>query len=170
MTVKLNEHNKIFADWVRDHSAILWKVTRSFAPSGQPEDLHQELLVALWQAVPAYRGEAKPSTFIYRVAHNYALTWLRKQQRYQKTFDQFSEAVPDRAGPVDASSAELEHRISRLYEAIRSLPEIDRTLTLLYLDEISYREMADVLGISESNVGVRLNRIKKRLAEELQED
>jgi RNA polymerase sigma-70 factor (ECF subfamily) len=168
--VNRREHNRIFADWVRSHNAILWKVARSFAPSGQPEDLHQELLVALWQAVPAFRGQAKPSTFVYRVAHNFALTWLRKQQRYQRTFDQFSETVPDPAAPLATGAAELERRIGRLYEGIRGLPEIDRTLTLLYLDEVSYREMADVLGISESNVGVRLHRIKKRLAEELKED
>ena len=165
-----SEHNRIFADWVQSHSAILWKVARSFAPSGQPEDLHQELLVALWQAVPAYRGEAKPSTFIYRVAHNFALTWLRRQQRYQRIFDPLPETVADRAAPVTSGSAETERRVGRLYEAIRGLPEIERTLTLLYLDEVSYRDMADVLGISESNVGVRLHRIKKRLAEELKED
>jgi RNA polymerase sigma-70 factor (ECF subfamily) len=164
------EHNRIFADWVAAHNGILWKVARSFAHSNQPEDLHQELLVALWQAVPAYGGQAKPSTFVYRVAHNYALTWLRKQQRYRRTFDPFSETGADPEAPSTTEAAELERRIERLYNAIRGLPEVDRTLTLLYLDEVSYSEMAEVLGTSESNVGVRLNRIKKRLAEQLKED
>ena len=162
--MKRSEHHEVFADWAVRHNAI-----RSFAPSGEQEDLHQDLLVALWHAVPAYRREAKPSTFVYRVAHNYALTWLRKQKRYQKTFDQWSDAGPDPSAPAGGGEAESQRRIDRLYEAIRGLPEVDRTLTLLYLDEVSYREMAEVLGISESNVGVRLNRIKKRLVEELKE-
>jgi RNA polymerase sigma-70 factor, ECF subfamily len=168
--VKRSEHNRVFAEWAREHSAILWKVARSFAPSGEQEALHQDLLVALWQAVPAYRSEAKPSTFVYRVAHNYALTWLRQRKRHQKTFEQLSEAGPDPAAPETADETQWKDRIDRLYEAIRGLPEIDRTLTLLYLDEVSYRDMAEVLGIGESNVGVRLNRIKKRLTEELKED
>jgi RNA polymerase sigma-70 factor (ECF subfamily) len=168
--VKRSQQHQVFAEWAVRHNAILWKVARSFAPSGEQEDLHQDLLVALWNAVPAYRSEAKPSTFVYRVAHNYALTWLRKQKRYQRTFDQWSDAGADPSVPASADESESQRRINRLYEAIRVLPEVDRTLTLLYLDEVSYREMAEVLGLSESNVGVRLNRIKKRLAEELKED
>ena len=168
--MKRSEHHQVFADWAARHKAILWKVARSFAPSGEQEDLHQDLLVALWHAVPAYRSEAKPSTFVYRVAHNYALTWLRKQKRYQKPFEQLSDVDLGPAAPASGGEAESQRRIDRLYEAIRGLPEVDRTLTLLYLDEVRYREMADVLGISESNVGVRLNRVKKRLAEELKEE
>jgi RNA polymerase sigma-70 factor, ECF subfamily len=168
--VNRTEHNQVFTEWAREHNAILWKVARSFAPRGEQEDLHQDLLVALWQAVPAFRSQAKPSTFVYRVAHNYALTWQRNRKRYQKTLDQFSEAGPDPSSPPAAGEPEWKDRIDRLYESIRGLPQIDRTLTLLFLDEVSYREMADVLGISESNVGVRLNRIKKRLAEKLKED
>ncbi|MGH9626897.1 MAG: sigma-70 family RNA polymerase sigma factor, partial [Bryobacteraceae bacterium] len=68
------EQNKTFAAWVESHNAILWKVARSFAPEEDQEDLHQDLLVALWQALPAFRQDSKVSTFVYRVAFNRALT------------------------------------------------------------------------------------------------
>jgi len=155
-----DEHNRIFYLWVEMYGGILWKTACAFAPADEQEDLHQELLIAVWTALPSFRGEALESTFIYRVAHNYALTWVRTRVNREKTLERYRmerpASQPDR--PVDV-----------LYEQIRKLPELDRTLVLLYLDEVNYRDMAKVLGISESNIGVRINRVKKKLAELFEE-
>jgi RNA polymerase sigma-70 factor (ECF subfamily) len=150
------------------HGAILWKAARSFAPPDQWNELHQDLLVALWESVPAYRGEAKLSTFIYRVAFNRALNWSREWRRNRDRFQPL-ETIPEPSASPDVRRDETQKLIDRLYAAIADLPDVDRSLALLYLDDLSYREMAEVLGISESNVGVRLNRIRKRLAEEFEE-
>jgi RNA polymerase sigma-70 factor (ECF subfamily) len=115
------------------------------------------MMLALWHAVPAFRGEASPSTFIYRVVHNTALTWYRRRRR----------RVPTEALDETAHAAPVSVKVERseaLYRAIRQLPELDRSLVLLYLDEVSYRDISALLGITSSNVGVRLNRIRKRLA------
>src|SRR5206468_3993501 len=74
-TLKHSEQNERFQEWCRAHGAILWKVARAYAPPGQHEELHQDLLIALWHAAPFFRDEAKASTYIYRVALNGALSW-----------------------------------------------------------------------------------------------
>lgn len=163
------EQNARFVEWAQTYDAILWKIARSYAPAGEHEALHQDLLIALWHAAPLYRDEAKPSTFIYRVALNSALNWSRSETRYRQrhvAFDEKSAQPP----VVENSADERERQVERLDAALAMLSEGDRSLALLYLDELSYREIADVLGITESNVGVRLNRVKKRLLDRLQKE
>lgn len=156
-----SDHNRLFLEWMQAHRGILRKIARAFASEeGDQQDLYQDLLVAVWEAVPAFRGEAKVSTFLYRVAYNRALLWSRSRRTEQRRFEALSI---DLVAPAQQDDG----RVERLYEAIRQLPPVDRSLVLLYLDELSYREIAEVLGLSESNVGVRLNRAKKRLIAEL---
>ncbi|HYP09271.1 MAG TPA: RNA polymerase sigma factor [Bryobacteraceae bacterium] len=158
-------HNQTFLDWVLTYDAILWKIARSYAPYGEHTDLHQDLLIALWHAAPLYRDHAKPSTFIYRVALNCALNWSRNRARYHRRYVELDEtAIPVVAAP---EMQEQERRVELLYAALAALPEADRSLALLHLDGISYRDIAEVLGITENHVGVKLNRVRKRLAEQL---
>ncbi len=160
------QQNARFVEWARTYDAVLWKIARSYAPAGEHEALHQDLLIALWHAAPLYRHEAKPSTFIYRVALSSALNWSRSQTRYRRRHVVLDEKSAQ--APVVASGArERERQVEQLYAAMTALSGADRSIALMYLDELSYREIADVLGISESNVGVRLNRVKKRLMERL---
>ena len=163
-----NRQNETFLAWAEAHQTILRKVARAFAPPGQWRDLHQDLLVALWEAVPAYRGEAKLSTFIYRVTCNRALNWSRETRRHRDRF-QSIDTIPAPVAPARGDPENEQLMIERLYAAIATLPAVDRSLALLYLDELSYREIAEVLGISEANVGVRLNRLKKTLAAQFEE-
>ena len=158
-----DDRQRRFIEWAEAYDSLLWKVARSFATGADQDDLHQELLLALWQAIPAFRGDAKGSTFVYRVAYNYALMRNRKRRPIEVAL----EKAPERATPE--GSADEEARLELMYRHIRALPEVDRTLVLLYLDELPYKEMAEVLGITESNVGVRLNRVKKQLAEQIDE-
>lgn len=160
------QHNDAFLEWVLSYDSVLWHVARTYAQFGEHEHLHQDILIALWHAVPHYRDEAKPSTFIYRVALNCALNWTRSRQRYQQRHvdvDLVQSQLP--TIPAQTTSGEQERRVEQLYAALATLTEADRSIALLYLDDLSYREIGEILGISESNVGVKLNRVKKRLSD-----
>ncbi|WP_438481583.1 RNA polymerase sigma factor [Oleiharenicola lentus] len=154
---------------MRDHARILHHVANGFATGTDRDDLLQELMVALWRAVPAFQGGSKASTFIYRVVHNAALTWRRTQHNYRKHIDRF-EALTVRDARTAASVASREQEtLETIYAHIRQLPPVDRSLILLHLDEVSYADMAELHGLSESNVGARLTRLKQKLTESMQE-
>lgn len=162
------EQNARFAEWANTYDAILWKIARSYAPAGEHQALYQDLLIALWHAAPLYRDEAKPSTFIYRVALNSALNWSRGERRRRSRHVSLDEKSAQAA--VESGANERERQVEQLYAALAALSESERSIALLYLDELSYHEIAGVLGITESNVGVRLNRVKKRLMDLLQKE
>jgi RNA polymerase sigma-70 factor (ECF subfamily) len=159
-----------FDAWLRDYAGILHHVANGFAMGADRHDLMQELMLSLWRAAPAFRAESLPSTFIYRVTHNAALTWKRAERGYRRRLDSFEELQsestatpnhPDADAPID--------RLELLYAAIRRLEPLDRSLVLLQLDGVTYAQIAGIHGITESNVGVRLNRIKQKLTAIIQE-
>src|SRR3954469_949297 len=152
--------DELFATVYRDHAGLMAKTARAFTQhEADRDDLFQEILVAVWQALPQFRGNAKLSTYIYRVAHSCALNWKRSRQRYQHKLDRYA------LDPTDLSaSPEQRERLAWLYARIRELPPVDRTLVLLYLDKIPHADIAGISGLSESNVGVRVHRIKQQLA------
>lgn len=154
-----------FADWLRDHSAIIYRAVNGFAAGDDRSDLLQEVLLAVWKAIPAFRGQAKPTTFLYRVCHNAALLWLRTEKNYRRRVQNFEASIPQWF-PTKESSLEDE-RLARLYSAIHQLKPLDRSLILMSLDGLAYREMAEVLGLSESNVGAKLSRIKSQLSQSI---
>jgi RNA polymerase sigma-70 factor (ECF subfamily) len=157
-----SEQHERFEDWVKTHGAILYHVANGFAEGADRSDLMQELLLAVWKAVPSFRNDARPSTFIYRVSHNAALTWKRTQRNYRNRLERFqAQPMSPASAPTDTREQAL---LERLYTEIRKLPPLDRSLVLLSLDGVSYADMAQIHGISESNVGVRLNRAKQQLA------
>lgn len=160
-----HEQQERFDGWLEAHGAILHHVVNGFAWGDDRNDLMQELLLALWKALPAFREDSKASTFVYRVAHNTALTWRRTRRNYERKVERFESLVPvENFVPATAHDAEL---LERVYAEIRLLPAVDRSLILLSLDGVAYREMAEIHGLSESNVGVRLNRAKQQLAKAL---
>jgi RNA polymerase sigma-70 factor (ECF subfamily) len=146
------------------------RVARSYADTEEDrQELIQEILLQVWLSIPRFERKAKPSTWIYRVALNTALAWQRRDQRQRRR--RFRPLVW--AMDVATNETEQAHeweRIERLYTAIRRLPKADAALVLLYLDDLSYREIAEILGISEVNVGVKLNRVRKALAELMKEE
>ena len=159
-----------FDNWLREHAAILHHVANGFATGADRHDLMQELMLALWRAVPAFRGASLPSTFIFRVTHNAALTWKRAERSYRRRLDSFQEQQAASPAAIDRPGGEAPpDSLELLYSAIRSLEPLDRSLVLLQLDGVSYAQIADIHGLSESNVGVRLNRIKHKLTAKLQE-
>lgn len=150
---------------VRENDARLHKICRVYA--GNPEaqrDLYQDILAALWRAFPSFEGNAQPSTWLYRVALNTALSHVRKQDvRDEATLDPEDPVWTDGL-PQPEAQLETQDKLHWLYAAIDRLNDMDKALVMMYLDEQSYREMADVLGISENYVGVKLHRIKNQLA------
>ena len=158
-----------FKRWLKQHTGLVFKVARAFAPSdADRDDLVQEILLQLWRSLPRFEGKAKESTWIYRVALNTALAWHRGENKH-RTAQNSLPAIEELPEPDDLAAREREELVARLYAAIRRLPRVDAALVLLYLDDLSYREMAEVLGLSETNVGVKLNRARKTLAELMKE-
>lgn len=164
-----DEHEQRFRQCLDDHANILWKVVRAFAVTREDqEDLLQETALQLWRSLPGFRGESKTSTWIYRVALNTALVWKRNERRRcvkHESFLNLNMAEESTSGRLAGSPDE--EMVQQLYAAIRQLPKLDASLALMHLDGLSYREMSEVLGITASNVGVKLNRIRKQLTEML---
>lgn len=161
------EQRAVFDEWLRFHGAILHRVANGFATGADKDDLMQELLVALWRAVPAFAGASKVSTFIYRVAHNAALTWRRGTATYRRRVEEFgAEPRNDSDREEDARADEA---LALIYAQIRRLPPVDRSLILLQLDGVSYAAIAEIHGITDNQVGVRLSRIRQKLADAMKE-
>jgi RNA polymerase sigma-70 factor (ECF subfamily) len=147
------------------------KVARAYTLTTEDcQDLVQEILLQVWRSLPRFQRRASPSTWIYRVALNTALGWRRKEHRRQARRQPILEVEDLTVAALDSAQQMVQREaVQRLYAAIRQLPKTDAALVLLYLDDLSYRQMAEVLGISEGNVGVKLNRAKKALGELLKE-
>jgi len=164
-----HEQETIFRRWLEAHLGLMLKVVRGCAAVPQDQDdLFQDVLLQLWMSIPAFRGEAKETTWIYRVAFNTALAWRRGEQRRRvkhETFLKFDTSPQSQPSP--ANTLPEQEMVAQLYTTIRELPKVDVSLALMHLDGLSYCEMADVLGISENYVGVKLNRIRLQLAEKL---
>jgi RNA polymerase sigma factor (sigma-70 family) len=168
-TMNRQEQQVHFDQWLREHAALLHHVARGFASGDDSNDLMQELLLAMWKAIPAFRQGAKVSTFLYRVAHNAALLWERRRRSYRRRMEKYESLMPQET-PRSCEAPPDAERLERLYAAIRQLPALDRSLILLALDGMSYREMAEIHGLSESNVGAKLTRLKQKLTTILKED
>lgn len=165
-------HEQRFAGWLEAHSAIPRQLSRAYAPESADEaDLHQEMLVQLWRSVPRFRDEAKPSTWIYRVCLNTSLTWRRTEGRRTARVvakpEPLEIASTAEAGPADTE--EQQDLMAKLMQAVRELPPGDRSLVVLALDGLNYREIGEITGMTENHVGVSLTRARKKLSVALKE-
>jgi RNA polymerase sigma-70 factor (ECF subfamily) len=154
----------LFADAMQQHMGIFLKTAYAFTVSlADRDDLVQEMLLAAWQALPSFNGSSKLSTFLYRVANNRALNWHRSQRRYGNKLAAL-EKCPQLTLETDTPGAG-DARLDWLYALIRELPPPDRTVLMLHLERLSHREIGEITGLTENNVGVRLHRIKRWLSE-----
>ena len=158
--------NERFTTWVVEYRGIIIKIAKSFTE--RPEcmaDLQQEMLLQLWRSTQSFEGQCKPSTWIYRVCLNTALVWRRSDARRE---NQLVPGIdPDHLTTDAESPAQVvaEREImAKLYRGIRSMRASDRAIVLLQLDGVPYREIAEITGLSESNVGAKLTRARQRLA------
>ncbi len=166
------DQKSLFLDWLETHTASVIKVARAYTLNAEDcQDLSQEILLQAWKSLPSFTGGARPSTWFYRVALQTAMNW-RRQDFHRRTRQQALLSVEFvEAHPADSPECiEVRETIDQLYRAIHQLPKSDAALVLMYLEQLSYREMSEVLGISEANVGVKLNRAKKVLGALIQGD
>jgi len=149
----------VFVAWMVEHRGIVVKIVRSFTTSlADAEDLTQEIDLAVWRSIPSFRGESKPSTWIWRIALNRATSWWRVAGVPHPGLDDVVEV-----SALDRADDGL--LIERVYAAIRTLPAIDRSLVMLSLEGYHYAEIAEITGLTETNVGARLSRARSRLTE-----
>lgn len=161
------EHRTRFNQWLTEHRGLLFKVVRAYSINHHDsEDLFQEIAVQLWNSIPSYQGNCAETTWIYRVAFYSACTWSKKEKSRRQSREKFEAEHP----VLSQTSVTHDTRLDWLYEQISQMDEPDRTLTLLLLDGFQYRDMAEITGLSESNVGVRINRIKNRLTTQTKEN
>lgn len=165
------ERELLFRNWLAEHGAAILKAARAYARNPDDcQDLTQEILLQLWRSLPNFNGQASALTWCYRVALNTALAWRRIEGRRRTRRRPLVDGnnVPH-GGPDSAEQAARRETVERLYAAIRQLTTADAAIVLLYLDNLGYREIAEVLGISENHVGVKLSRARKALAVLLRE-
>ncbi|MEM9328569.1 MAG: RNA polymerase sigma factor [Bacteroidota bacterium] len=148
-----------FISLIKTHEGIILKVCNVYCshPSDR-EDLYQDILIQLWKAFPTFDHRSKVTTWMYRIAFNTAVSRFRKQAKQPTkqpiAGDWAAEPPTDKGDDVSA-----------LYIAIATLNKIDKAITLLYLDGLKYREIGEIIGITESNVGFKINQIKSKLRE-----
>ena len=156
-----------FESLLEQHARIVRKVAFGYARNeNDRRDLTQDILLQLWKAYPRYSPERPFSTWMYRIALNVAISALRKQSRPGREPMPFNESAHDVPHECSGSS-EMEEQITTLRQLIAECQPLDRALLLLYLDDCSYREIGAVLGLSETNVGTKLNRLKQDLRQKL---
>lgn len=149
---------KQFLEIIHTHQKIIYKVSRMYRDSPEDrEDLFQEIVYQLWKSYPEFKGDAKVSSWMYRIALNTAMASYRKKKPAIEYRGEFPEVLHKAEEPSVHDNEE------RLFQALKLLDDAEKAVISLYLDDLNYKEIAELLGISENNVGVRLNRIKTKL-------
>jgi RNA polymerase sigma-70 factor (ECF subfamily) len=152
-----------FLTLIDQHQGIIHKICRLYRDSKEDrEDLFQEIVFQLWKSVPAFEGRAKFSSWMYRVALSVAIAVFRKKKPHIR----YMSSLPDEEDPQTQSDEQRE----QFFQALKKLNDADKALITLYLEDLSYQEIAEIIGISESNVGVRLNRIKSKIQQLLKNE
>ena len=152
---------------IERHAGIVRKVALSYSRNAADRrDLEQEIVAQLWKSYGGFDGQRPFATWMYRVALNVAISIARSQRWREPEATSLEDHAIEMLGH-DADGAEREHGVRELRNFIAGLDELNRALILLYLDEHSYREIADILGISETNVATKINRVKQQLRERM---
>lgn len=150
-----------FVTELQDNQNIVHKVCTLYTNDRDSHnDLFQEITIQLWKAYPKFRGEAKFSTWMYRVALNTAITLYRKSKKRIDTQDYESVIFKIKADEYDPTE---EQQLKLMYKAVRQLGDVDKALVFLYLEDKNYTEISETLGITEVNARVKMNRIKTKL-------
>lgn len=142
------------------YAAIIIKICRAYTNSQEDfEDYYQEVCLQIWKSKDNFKGQSEWSTWVYRLSLNVSMTLLKKKKNKHQHFA--SDYLPVEV--VEEPQAFTDESLAQLYTAIRQLSEVDRGVILLYLEEKSYQEIADIIGSNPNNIGVRIKRIKERL-------
>lgn len=155
------QHEQYFLDILEQYQGIIRRVCLMYSRSNHDyDDLYQETLANMWRGIGGFRGESALSTWIYRTTVNTCITWLRRNSRHDNHLDL------DQAINAIAGEDELQReRVKWLYSTISRLNPFEKALIMLWLDDKSYDEIADITGLTRANVAVRLHRLKAKLKE-----
>jgi len=155
--------NKAFKKLLNENRQVISKICNAYSNNEEEfEDYFQEVALQIWKSYESFEGKSKISTWIYRISLNVCLSEIRKKERRISTY-----SLKPEIDSLKQEQKDNQEQIKELYRAIRTLKKIDRAIIILYLEEKQYKEMAEILGISVSNIGVKINRIKKELKEKL---
>ena len=153
------EAEKQFEQHVRKNELLIYEVCRIYAStSADREDLFQEIVIQLWNAYPKFKGQSKFSTWLYRVALNTAITGLRKKKKFIESWE--PSQLPERTSDENTGR---EEELLQLHKAIEQLTQVEKAIVMLYMEDRSYEEMEEILGMSQGNLRVKMNRIKEKL-------
>ena len=148
-----------FVKLIRENERVIYKVCSFYVSENFPiADLYQEVVCNLWAGFPKFRNESAPSTWIYRVALNTCISGMRKDKKRPKTdlaVENLSESLPE--------PESLDENIREMYRMINQLKTLEKVIVLLYLEEKPYQEIADITGLTLSNVATKLKRAKDKL-------
>lgn len=158
----IQNNKKEFLNRIEEHKLIIYKICNSYCKNQYDRaDLQQEITYQLWRSYGQFNGNVKFSTWMYRVALNVAITFYRKTKK-SKAIIQLTEPDNEPEDKKEDNTA-LEKNIHTLQQFINELKELDKALMILYLEEKTYNEIAEILGITETNVATRISRIKDKL-------
>ncbi len=158
----MSAKEKEFAKLIKDNQGLVIKVSRLYTNSREDEeDLFQEIVLQLWRSYDTFKGDSKITTWMYRVALNTAITFFRKKTRAPQT----DELMDYHHRTYLEDDDEKQQQVSLLYKVVKMLPNVERAIVTMYLDDLPYRDIAENLGITEVNARVKMNRLKKTLKE-----
>lgn len=153
-----SETEKVFIEMIRQHERVIYKVCSFYISDDYSiEDLYQEVVCNLWKAYPKFRNECTVSTWVYRIALNTCISGIRKVVRQPQSVP-IAMLHESLVQPEDMSES-----IKEMYRLIYQLKTLERAIVLLYLEEKSYQEIADITGLTLSNVATKLKRTKEKL-------
>lgn len=156
------EQRQLFNEIIEQHKGIFLKVARGYCHDDTDrQDLIQEIMIQIWRSVPKFNGQSKMSTWLYRISLNVAISFYRKNTARANKYTPLDEKASHFAAAADCT--EDERNLSLLEQFIGELKEIDKALMILYLEDKSYAEISEILGMTQSNVGTKISRIKEKL-------
>jgi RNA polymerase sigma factor (sigma-70 family) len=158
----VKEKEQEFLNRIEKHKGILYKVSKMYMDNADDQqDLFQEIVCQLWKSYESFRNESQFSTWMYRVAVNTAIVFLKKEKRKVDKYEIVSENIKEEEGDSHIKESQLDH----FYKAVQKLEKIDKAIIFYQLEGFSHKEIGDNLGISEGNARVKLNRAKEKLKE-----
>jgi RNA polymerase sigma factor (sigma-70 family) len=157
-----------FIKTIDKHKKIIYKIVNSYCPNREDrKDLEQEIIIQLWNSFDNYNSDYKYTTWMYRIALNVAISFYRKEKKWSTKSDFYNEASIFRIEEDKSEEkTELDYHLKLLQEFIHNLNELNKSLMLLYLEEKSYEEISEILGITKTNVATKISRIKLKLKNE----
>jgi len=157
------DNNKLQTDFIEiieDNKKLIYKVSHLYCDNTDDmQDLFQDIISNLWMAYPNFQQKSKVSTWVYRVSLNTAITWFRDYSKQSKRIE-YTNWIPDMTNETDHATDEL---YEQLYKAIDTLGKIDKAIIMLFLDDTSYDEIAEIVGLTKTNVATKIGRIKLKL-------